>query len=70
MENAYDFYSISFIVLFGITIILLIGLLIYKIVKSILKSHQRNTRRNARKKMRVIRNNEVIKKNQSISAIL
>lgn len=69
MENAYDFYSISFIVLLGISITVLVCLLIFKIVKSILKSYQRNARREARRKMRVLRN-EVIKKNQNISANL
>jgi hypothetical protein len=69
MENAIDFYSISFIALLGISITVLICLAILKMVKYCIKTYRRNARREARRKMRVLRN-EVIKKNQSISAIL
>lgn len=70
MENAYDFYSISFIVLLGITIASLIIIVILKIVKSILKTFRKKARREARRKMRILRNKEILKKNQNISAIL
>ena len=69
MENAIDFYSISFIALLGISITVLICLAILKMVKYCIKTYRRNARREARRKMRVLRN-EVIKKNQNINAIL
>ena len=71
MENVADLYTISFIILLGVTIATLVCLLILRIVKIFIKSYQKNTRRNARRKMRVLRN-ELIKntRNQNISAML
>lgn len=69
MENLLDYYSISFIALLGISITILICLAILRMVKYIIKSYEKNARRKARKKMRMIRNNEIIKRNRSISAM-
>lgn len=70
MENALDIYSISFIALLGISTTILICLAILRMVKYIIKFYKKNAQRKARKKMRVMRNNEIIKRNRNISAVL
>ncbi len=70
MENIIDLYTISFIILLGVTIAGLIGIMIFRLVKSIRKTYKKNARREARRKMRVMRN-ELIKnnRNQNINAM-
>jgi hypothetical protein len=70
MENIIDLYTISFIILLGVTIAGLIGIMIFRLVKSIRKAYKKNARREARRKMRVMRN-ELIKnnRNQNINAM-
>lgn len=70
MENALDIYSISFITLLGISITILICLALLRLVKYLVKSYKKNEQRKARKKMRMLRNDELIKRKQNISAIL
>jgi hypothetical protein len=71
MENAFDLYTISFIVLLCLTLATLVCFLILRIAKIFIKSYQKNARREARRKMRKLRN-DMIKNNinKNTSAML